>query len=135
MPKIIWSDALSVGDPEIDRQHRQWVDIFNTAHDRMLSDDSTGLSTIGMDALNKMIDYADTHFEYEEAYMKEIGYPNRSKHIQIHALFKNKLQRIKEDYENGTKLLNSEIIKIVKNWLLNHIQEEDKKFVSFAKSK
>lgn len=134
MPKIIWSDKFSVAHPEIDNQHQKWIEIFNTAHDRMMSNDVQTLSTVGIDAVNEMLDYAKMHFTYEQNYMQTIGYPALSEHIDLHNAFTMKLKRINDDYDNGIKQLNSEIIKIVENWLVHHILTEDQKFKNFTLS-
>ncbi|HSF75715.1 MAG TPA: hypothetical protein VLA84_18110 [Microcoleus sp.] len=37
MPLVIWNDSLSIGIPEIDRQHKQLIDQLNTLVDAMLA--------------------------------------------------------------------------------------------------
>ena len=134
MPKIVWSEDFSVGHLEIDGQHRKWIDIFNTAYDRMMNQSIEKLSTLGIDALEEMHQYATMHFEFEEAYMKRIGYPDLASHIAIHNAFKGKLERIRNDYQNNIRPLNSEIMKLIENWLVNHILSEDQKYKAHALS-
>lgn len=127
MTQIIWSDDLSVGHAEIDRQHKKWIDIFNTAHDKMMNKNIENLSGIAIEAVNEMHRYAETHFAFEEAYMEEIGYPEISKHKLQHAIFTSHLKRIHDDINKGKHPLNSEIMKIIENWFVNHIRSEDQK--------
>lgn len=134
MPKIQWRDEFSVDHDEIDAQHKTWVEILNTAHDRMMNKSGEDLSSLGRDAITQMIEYADMHFEFEEKYMEEMGYTELAEHRQIHDFFKMKLKRIKDDYDNGVKQLNSEVIKMISNWLMDHILKEDQKYKLYSNS-
>ncbi|SLM32251.1 putative Bacteriohemerythrin [Desulfamplus magnetovallimortis] len=134
MPQIVWTEKFSVGYPEIDRQHKEWIKIFNTAYDKMMSNDMNTISELGINAIQEMLDYAEKHFAFEEAYMKEIGYPQLAEHTQIHISFKVKLKKIHDDFQNGIRQLNSEIMKIVENWLVYHILSEDQKYKKFTLS-
>ncbi len=128
MPKIVWSKDFSVGHPEIDSQHQKWIDIFNTAYDRMMNQGIEELSTLGIDALEEMYSYAEMHFKFEETYMEKIGYPDLASHIKIHNAFKGKLERIRNDFHNNIRPLNSEVMKLIENWLVDHILSEDQKY-------
>ncbi|MBF0378638.1 MAG: hemerythrin family protein [Desulfamplus sp.] len=131
MAKITWSELLSVGNEEIDNQHKRWIEIFNTSHDKMMSCDYSLLSRIGIDALKQMMEYVQMHFEFEENYMQQINYPALLEHKLQHEFFKLQLDKINQDFENGISKLNSEIIKLIENWLIGHIQKEDQKYKTF----
>ncbi len=128
MPKIVWSESFSVGNDKIDKQHKKWIEIFNKAYDKMMGNDYSNLSQIGIDALSDMQSYAEMHFEFEENYMKQINYPDFASHKFQHDLFSMKLKRIHQDFDNGIPKLNSEIMKIIETWLVDHIQIEDQKY-------
>ncbi|MBF0228980.1 MAG: hemerythrin family protein [Desulfamplus sp.] len=132
MPKITWSELLSVGNEEIDNQHKRWIEIFNTSYDKMMCDDYSLLSNIGIDALKQMMEYAQMHFEFEEKYMQQINYPALVEHKFQHDLFKVQLHKINQNFENGISKLNSEIMKMIENWLIGHIQTEDQKYKFFT---
>lgn len=130
MPKIQWTDEFSIHHREIDAQHRHWIDIFNSAHDRMMStEEPSALLTIGRDALVEMIDYTSYHFSFEEAYMEQIGFSGLAVHKRIHQDFSARLNRMRQQMDEGFQILNSEIIKVVENWLVDHILNEDKTFM------
>lgn len=133
MPKIIWSDAFSVENEDINNQHRRWIEIFNDAYDKMMGNDYSLLSRIGVDALKQMRDYANMHFGFEEQYMADIRYPALEEHMRQHKIFELQLDRIDKDFEKGITKLNSEIMKIIENWLVEHIQREDQKYNAFIK--
>ncbi|MBF0303284.1 MAG: hemerythrin family protein [Desulfamplus sp.] len=133
MSKIIWSEFLSVENEEIDNQHKNWIEIFNTSYDRMMGKDYSTLSQIGVDALINMQEYTDMHFAFEEKYMQEINYPDAAEHKLKHDFFRIKLKRIRQDFDNGNPKLNSEVMKIIETWFVEHIQREDQKYNLFKK--
>ena len=69
MALLQWSDALSVGVVEIDRQHQKLVTMINDLNDAMRAGK-------GKDALGKtiaeLIAYAATHFKTEEKYFDQL---------------------------------------------------------------
>jgi len=133
MPKIIWSDSFSVDNDEIDNQHRRWIEIFNQSYDKIMGNDYSLLSRIGIDALQQMRAYAKMHFRFEEQHLVNISYPDLEKHKRQHRVFEHQLDQINQDFENGVTKLNSEIMKLIENWLIMHIQREDQKYKVFIK--
>lgn len=133
MAKIEWDNSLSVGDVEIDGQHQEWIKIYNGLHDKMVTGKVN--SRDGIEALQAMADYARYHFSFEEKYMHGIGYPGFIKHRRIHKDFDNRLYEYCRKAEDGEIVLNSEIISLLKNWLLDHISREDKKYAHFVETK
>ncbi|MBU1193401.1 MAG: bacteriohemerythrin [Proteobacteria bacterium] len=133
MAKIQWTEDFSVNNPEIDQQHQQWIEIYNLAHDRMMSDEpSAAKKNIGKNALTEMMDYGNLHFSFEEDFMEKIGYPDLQTHKQIHKDFSQKLNRIAAQMDRGEYMLNSEVIKLIENWLVQHILHEDRKYAQMG---
>jgi hemerythrin len=127
-----WSDGLSVGFKDIDEQHKRWIDIYNTAHDKMMAGSSGDLKSLGISALEEMITYSESHFAYEERLMEKIGYPGLDLHRVIHQNFSRKLQQTVQKMREGEFVLNSEIIKMIERWLIDHILNEDMKIKPIA---
>ena len=75
MSLIEWKESFSVGNAEIDRQHRKLIAILNRAHDTMMTGKYEDLSTLGTEAVGELIAYGKEHFAFEEAYMRQIGFP------------------------------------------------------------
>ncbi len=63
--------------------------------------------------------------------MKKIDYPGIVEHLRMHKEFDNLMYKISRDITDGQIILPSEIMKIIKNWFLEHIVTEDKKFCQF----
>ncbi len=130
MAKIKWKDDFSIGNQDLDQQHKKWIEIFNKANDQMLGNlPVDSIHDVGKDAVKEMIKYTKYHFAYEEKYMKEIEFPGRKKHKQIHDAFVKKIDDLVHQMRRGKYVLNSEIIKVVENWLVTHILNEDQKII------
>ncbi len=131
MPIIQWSEKFSISNPEIDTQHKEWLAIYNKAHDRMMGSNDTDFRSTGVDALGDMKDYTQYHFAREEAWMSSIGFPGLDQHKGLHRAFTLKIEGMIQDLQQGNHVLNSEIIKGIENWLTHHILNEDQKIRVF----
>lgn len=129
MAQIEWDDSFSVNNAEIDDQHKKWIEIYNNLDDSMLTgkvEQNTGAKTF-----EAMLDYARYHFSFEEEYMQKIHYPDLIKHHRMHKDFDNLMYGYYRDIQEGTLVLGTEIIRILKKWLLEHIVKEDKNYALF----
>ena len=136
MPTIQWEDSYSVNHSEIDEQHQKWIAIFNDMHTVMLYGSPDKLDAAGRKALQEMVDYAKYHFAFEEDYMKLVGFPTIVEHCRLHKDFDNLIYNYNQEVtENRGLVLNTEILKVLKKWLLNHILVEDKKYSEFVQTK
>lgn len=133
MAKIEWNDSFSVNNAEIDGQHQKWIAIYNNMDQSLIT--GSVQQNDGAKTLKAMQDYARYHFSFEEEYMREINYPDFIKHHRIHKDFDNLIYNYYRKIQDGDLVLNSEIIGILKDWLLNHIAKEDKKYSLFVESK
>lgn len=133
MTEIKWSDSFSINNSEIDDQHKKWIEILNILHENILA--GKGTQQQKTEALKAMHEYTQKHFSFEEEYMRKIGYPDLIKHRRIHKDFDNLIFSHIRDIEKGEIVLGSSIIKLIKNWLFDHILFEDKKFAIFSGEK
>lgn len=127
MKTFQWTDDFSVGNEKIDAQHKKCFKILYDAHNKMLGNIKSDINSIGPDALHSMVEYTKQHFSFEEKYMKEIAYDGLDKHKKLHSEFSQRLDQITLEMHHGERVLNSEIIKVIENWLIDHIQKEDQK--------
>ncbi|THB80970.1 MAG: hypothetical protein D3926_04420 [Desulfobacteraceae bacterium] len=133
MSKIEWTDEFCIDHGQIDEQHKKWIALYNKAHDQMMSYAGKEIMKIGQQALKEMIDYGKYHFSFEEEYMETIQFPGRADHARLHDTFARKLDHILVQMQNGEPMLNSEIIKIIENWLVDHILNDDQKIKQYIK--
>ena len=132
MPRIEWDTSFSVNNDEIDAQHKTWIKALNTLHDSMISDEDEDTRKILIDSLEAMISYTKYHFRFEEEYMRKINYSNLADHLKLHESFIAQIHKYDNDMQNGDLVLGTRIIKIMQEWLTEHILTEDKKYASFA---
>jgi hemerythrin-like metal-binding protein len=78
------------------------------------------------------MDYSKYHFQFEEKYLRSIAYPDLVKHARLHKDFDFLVYQYYRDVCDGKIVLNTELIGVIKNWLLNHILVEDKKYSQHA---
>ena len=74
--------------------------------------------------------YVELHFKAEEALMVEAGYPAFEEHITLHRKLAEKTRKLSL---NLNKINDPNILlEFLKNWWLNHINKEDKKYAPFV---
>ena len=128
MKIIIWNDIYSVGIKEIDSQHKQLVNMINSLYKDMNSDKPPQeLSNV----LNSLTDYTIKHFSTEEELMMKYDYADFNEHKDEHTQLVNDIKKFRADYVAGKVSLSMDIAKYLKDWLMNHIMETDKKLGEF----
>ncbi len=132
MPKMEWDASFSVNDDEIDAQHKTWIGTLNTLHDSMISDEVEDTGKVIAASLEAMISYTRFHFKFEEEYMRKINYPDLAEHLKLHENFIARICNYDNDMRNGNVVLGTRTIKIMQEWLTEHILIEDKKYALFA---
>ena len=131
MSQIIWDDSYSVNNAVMDAQHKEWIAIYNKLDHILLQGSSSELSTAAAETLLAMQEYANYHFRQEEQYLKEVNYPDLVAHRRLHTDFDDQVYTYNRKIRNGELILNSEVLSILKNWLHNHILQEDQKYSAF----
>ncbi len=128
MEKIIWGENFSVGVRVLDEQHKQIVFMVNTLIEMNDVDvDSEAIS----DTLTKMTQYAISHFEKEEQYMVEYGYPEYPVQKRQHQEFKMKTVDFCMGAMARSVAVPTEIFTYLRSWWTNHILKEDMKYKTF----
>jgi len=80
-----------------------------------------------------MQDYTKYHSDFEEEYMRKFSYPGLMEHIKLHKNLDNQIyDEYSRDISEGGMVLSSDIKKIIKKWLLDHILNEDKRYSLFS---
>lgn len=126
MALITWDPALDTGFDEIDAQHRELVRIIN----ELAEADRHGAPALDIDrALERLLNYADSHFRAEERLMAQAAFPFQDEHHHQHGAFAVKLMRLVRQ-GNGDAALRPALLEFLKNWLLNHIQVSDQRYAS-----
>ena len=127
---IEWDDKYSVGISKIDDEHKQFIDIINQAiATKEHSDDPEELREV----LYNIAMYAIKHFSTEENYMIQFNYPEYQYHKEEHHDFTKKAIEYCERVTHGDSQFADEILEYLKQWLVNHIQVTDRKYIDCFK--
>ncbi len=125
---IPWSDRLTLGIIEIDRQHKKLVDLINNLHVAMVEKKS---SSMIIKTLDELVDYTKTHFSFEEKMMRDAGYPGSDHHKELHDKLTKKVISFQEQVKSGHTVISNEIMIFLRDWLTEHIQQNDRQYVSY----
>lgn len=123
MEPIIWTDEFSVGNEDVDAQHRQLLAMVN----RILTYPAAGDAgeTIS-ELLNAMTRYAAEHFSLEEQLMRERGYPGLEAHRAEHLAFRKKTVGFCLGLMAGHGEIAGEMQQFLCDWWRSHILRVDR---------
>ena len=79
--------------------------------------------------LDELERYTVMHFTEEEIFMRSIGYPQIDAHVAMHRRFVQKITEEKAKTEQGERT-SLELLHFLRDWLVNHILVEDKRYVA-----
>jgi hemerythrin len=127
---IEWDDEYSVGISRIDDEHKQFIDIINMA---IATKERNGTPEELKEVLHRITMYAITHFATEENYMIEFNYPEYQYHKEEHHDFSKKIIEYCDRVTDGDSQLANKILEYLKQWLVNHIQVTDRKYIDCFK--
>lgn len=119
-----------VGVPIIDEQHKKIIDLSNGLIQAMIhgmGDD------VVKDIITELKDYTRYHFETEEAYMREIGFPSYEKHCKTHRLLTVDVDDFATQVLQDERPSPKEVLDFINSWMVNHIMDIDIKIGEFAR--
>jgi len=129
MPKLIWTDDLSVGVFRFDSEHKKLIDLLNKLNEAM----SQGQGQKVMSGiLSELIHYTKTHFKNEEEAMEKANYAGLAEQKKQHSDFTEKIQDLQEQYALGKTSITIEVFNFLNSWVQKHIKTEDKKYAGFV---
>jgi len=126
--KVEWTEALSVGVPELDEDHRRLFDVIN----RVLEAERRGESVQWV--IQELTLYANEHFAREERLMAEAGYPGLDAHREAHRAFIEWLTSVKTAHGANAETrhyLAGTVREFLQGWLADHIMETDMDYRSY----
>ena len=107
MPLLAWIDEYCIGNEEIDTQHEELFNMFNSLYDTLSSESSDVDIYL---VLDELINYADFHFTAEQQIMRDIGYKDIDNHIVEHNFFTNEVLKLSQKRDKSTAELTQETI-------------------------
>lgn len=124
MSLVTWSDEFSLGMQEIDAQHSVLIDLINQVWIAAVKRPDRAEALRILDELEK---YTITHFTAEEIFMREMNYRNFREHKEEHAQFVARIVEERAKISAGAAV-TLDIVRFLKDWLLNHILVSDKEY-------
>jgi hemerythrin len=123
---IAWKNDYSVGEPSLDTQHRQIIDLLNELHVAMQR--GVEHQTI-RPFLDQLLQYTVNHFQAEEKLLLAHQYPDFAQHKALHD---NMRQRTIGLRDNAGLVTGRDLLVFLKGWWCGHIQEQDKKYEPYV---
>ncbi len=117
--EITWTEGFSVGVPLMDEQHKTLIALINSTQPPCTTD-----------AVRKMFEYAELHFQVEEVMLKGKRYPQLPEQLNEHKLFLAKAQSYLSKNLADPAVCN-ELNRFLCKWLSLHILEIDMKYKHF----
>jgi len=115
-----WDPSLSIGIDVIDEQHKRIIQYINDLNIAFVYNKMYMIEEV----LDKLIDYTQVHFSFEEQLMEEAGFSSLELHKKSHDAFIDRIIFFKERYENGENIAK-QLRNDLQLWLINHIQQDD----------
>jgi hemerythrin len=126
---IHWDDQYSVGVAEIDAQHKRLIATIQVLA-QSITDGTEAATLEGI--FSELGEYAQTHFDTEERYMRWFAYAGYDEHKQEHEKFKQRLAQLIQERRSTRGReddLSFELIDFLCDWLKNHLLELDRKYM------
>jgi len=131
---VTFDKSLETGNSLIDQQHQELIGRVN----KLLESLEKGTEKrTAIETLNFLLDYTVFHFEEEEQLQKEAGFPGYELHKAQHDGFVQSVRELLEmleEEEGPTDAFVSAVNKNITQWLVNHIQIQDKAVAAFVQA-
>jgi hemerythrin-like metal-binding protein len=129
--EIAWTDYLSVGVPEMDEEHRQFISRVNDLNKAIVESEDKKTVEHMMDL---MLIEAAHHFWHEQELLARWNYPetaaHTAKHVELTAQFDRTMTEFEESDISFVWALKGLRLK---NLLVEHLLKEDMKYRDFLR--
>ncbi len=133
----VWKTfGLSLGIPEIDKQHLWLLAILVDLEDKLEKGNISEWEESFSTSLTKTLDYTMEHFALEEKLLEQIGFDKLGQHRLQHIRFITALRkRARENVTEDFRKAGLDLLRNLKKWLFRHILGEDRAYADLAKMK
>lgn len=122
---IEWRDCYSVADATLDGQHKCLLRLVNKLYGAMQEGSAAAAKR---EVLEELIRYVATHFACEEKAMAAAGFPGIEAHRLMHDALTQRTLGLREQI---SRLRAHDVLCLLKEWWLGHIQGQDKKYAPY----
>ena len=132
MAILTWHDQYLIGNSTIDEEHKMLFRLINDFHTGWSENrDRAAVAKL----LNQLIQYGEMHFQHEEGIMSAEGYPQLESHQRVHEKLVEEIFKLNQELVDKSRLLDRDMGKFLKQWLVDHIVHNDFEFRSFLERK
>ncbi|RAU24001.1 hypothetical protein CU669_01235 [Paramagnetospirillum kuznetsovii] len=126
---ISWRDAMSVGSPALDADHKKLIELLNLAEEWVSRESWPQVGAV----ITDLLVYVRDHFAREEAVQSAIKFPEAEAHKKHHEALAMKAKLLHDKFktatsDDGRKTCGGVLIKVLNEWLIDHILKQDMKF-------
>lgn len=109
---LIWNDRLLLGFPEIDAEHREFVACVQALQ-------QAGADTVA-ERLDDFAQQARKHFDSEDRWMQDTGFPARQCHIDEHAAVLKSVAEVQALVAAGNTAIVKSLADELARWFPGH---------------
>ena len=128
MKDIVWDHVLSVGNDEIDEDHRRLVDLFNLLNHSVAEGESPEYLAA---VLEELINCTAWHFSHEERLMLKYDYRDIEEHKAEHQELIKSAKELQQKILQAGKLVAEQDLEYIERWLTAHILTDDMRLGSY----
>ncbi len=129
--RLYWNPNDNSFHPLIDQEHQQLVRHSNDLLELLLQ--GNGKETL-IPSMENLLAEVISHFNHEEAILKERSYPQLEEHAQLHRELIGQAQDVLERYKNDNLSPGELINFLVYEVIVHHMLTDDKKFFPYVGS-
>ncbi len=128
-----WSDAIAIGEPSIDHDHRILLALINQIASPENRNDISAVEFV----LDELVNYTNFHFLREEEMMAAADYPGIEEHRAIHRRLVAEVTDLQQRFSEagGGASLGEELSRYLVHWLKRHVMEEDRQYRPYVLEK
>jgi hemerythrin-like metal-binding protein len=131
LPDLLpWKEEYKMGVSSIDQQHRKIFDLINQLY-VAIQEAKGPIEVKGV--LMELVEYADTHFAFEEKYFKEFQYEGTEQHVSEHNAYRELVAAFIHDDEHKNPVVSFKVLDFLEDWWLHHINSVDRKYIDCFK--
>lgn len=123
MRVVQWSEALCVGDVQIDADHQELFDLLDCLR-LAVRENQPEMVAVGI--LSELVRRTEAHFRLEEQFMHRVQYAELAAHKAEHDKLLAQVRELHAKLVEGGLKLTLSVFQFLYGWLARHIETKDK---------
>lgn len=122
MSLLEWRDDFSVGIEAVDHEHRELIELINSA---LTNIDQNGSHSESLDHLGEIYTKISSHFALEERVMRDARYDEYDEHKDDHDRLLDLIRDMMDDYEDDRDIDKLKFAEQLNHWFTDHFNSKD----------